>query len=245
MTRFEGRTALVTGGASGIGAATARRIAEEGGSVVVADVQDDAGRSLVDTWSAAGLTARFTHLDVSDEDSWSAAIRDTVASFGGLDILVNNAAIAGKASIEDTSRAEYDRIIAVTQTSVFLGTRAASTALKASGKASVVNVSSIFGIVGGFGINPAYHAAKGAVRVLTKNLALAWGKEGVRVNSVHPGIIDTPMLGDLDKAELISLNPIGRLGQAEEVAAVIAFLASDDAAFVTGSEFIVDGGYTA
>jgi NAD(P)-dependent dehydrogenase (short-subunit alcohol dehydrogenase family) len=133
----------------------------------------------------------------------------------------------------------------VTQTSVFLGQKAASAALKAAGKAAVVNVSSMYGIVGGFGVSPAYHAAKGAVRILTKNTAIAWAKEGVRVNSVHPGFIDTPILGETDRSGLIATTPMGRLGQPEEVAAVILFLASDDASFVTDAEFSVDGGYVA
>lgn len=146
--------------------------------------------------------------------------------------------------IEVTSTDTWDKVVAVTQTSVFLGLKAAGEALKRSGHGSVVNVSSMYGIVGS-GVSPAYHAAKGAVRLLTKTVALAWAKEGVRVNSVHPGYVDTPILGDTDRDLLIGATPMGRLGRPEEIATAIAFLASDDSSFMTGAEVVVDGGYTA
>jgi len=244
MTRFDGRVALITGGASGIGKATASRIASEGGTVVIADVQDDLGNEVVAQIEKDGGKALFIHLDVTSEDEWSDAVAKTIDAFGGLNILVNNAGIGDTEPLEVTTLQTWDKVVAVTQTSVFLGMKAAGDALKKSGNGSVVNISSMYGIVGS-GVSPAYHAAKGAVRLLTKTTALGWAKEGVRVNSVHPGFIDTPILGDTDRTGLIAGTPMGRLGQPEEMAAMIAFLASDDASFATGGEFVVDGGYTA
>jgi NAD(P)-dependent dehydrogenase (short-subunit alcohol dehydrogenase family) len=242
MSRFNEKTALVTGAASGIGRETALRLAREGAAVVVADIQEQMGSKVVTEITEAGGRAIFQKLDVASEGSWAEAIAGTESAFGGLNILVNNAGIGDNEPIEATSKETYDRVIAITQTSVFLGHKAASAALKKGGGA-VVNVSSMFGIVGGFGTSPAYHAAKGAVRLLST--ALAWAKEGVRVNSVHPGFVDTPILGDTDPEMLANLTPMGRLAQPQEIAAVIVFLASDDASFITGAEFVVDGGYTA
>src|SRR5690606_15317218 len=179
------------------------------------------------------------------EDAWSKVIAEVVDEFGGLDILVNNAGIGDNEPIEVTSKETYDRVIAITQTSVFLGHKAAAAALKASGNGAVVNVSSMFGLVGGFGSSPAYHAAKGAVRLLTKSSALAWAKEGVRVNSIHPGFIETPILGETDRGMLAGTTPMGRVGRPGEIAAGILFLASDEASFMTGAELVIDGGYTA
>jgi len=195
--------------------------------------------------TAAGGRATYAHLDVADEANWTSVVEQTIADHGRLDILVNNAGIGDDEPIEVTSTQTWDKVVAVTQTSVFLGMRAAAEALKASGHGSVVNVSSMFGIVGGFGTGPAYHSAKGAVRLLSKSAALGWATEGVRVNSVHPGFIETPILGETDRAMLAGATPMGRLGTPEEVAALIVFLASDEAGFVTGAEFVVDGGYTA
>ena len=244
MTRFEDRVALVTGGASGIGRATATRIADEGGAVVIADVQDDAGQAVVDEIQRSGGKALYVHLDVTDEEGWADAVASTVDAFGGLDVLVNNAGIGDTEPIEVTTTDTWNKVVAVTQTSVFLGMKAAAEPLKQSGHGSVVNISSMYGIVGS-GVSPAYHAAKGAVRLLTKTTALGWASQGVRVNSVHPGYIDTPILGDTDRDALIGATPMARLGRPEEIAAMITFLASDDASFATGAEFVVDGGYTA
>ncbi|NLG08785.1 MAG: SDR family oxidoreductase [Deinococcales bacterium] len=245
MARFEGKVALVTGGASGIGLATVEGLAAEGGVVVIADVQDDKGQQVAERLSGQGRKVSYKHLDVSSEAEWEKVIGEVVAEHGALHILVNNAGIGDNEAIEVTSKETYDRVIAITQTSVFLGHKAASAALKASGNGAVVNTSSMFGIVGGFGTSPAYHAAKGAVRLLTKSTALAWAKEGVRVNSIHPGFVDTPILGETDRKMLADITPMGRIARPEELAAGILFLASDDASFMTGAELVIDGGYTA
>jgi NAD(P)-dependent dehydrogenase (short-subunit alcohol dehydrogenase family) len=169
--------------------------------------------------------------------------------FGGLDILVNNAGMGDLLPIEDTTLADWQRTVDIDQTGVFLGMRTAAPHLKASGHASVIHICSIFGSSGGFGTSPAYHAAKGAVRTLTKNVALHWATSGVRVNSIHPGFIETPILSQAKETEFwqtkTDLTPMGRLGSPEEVAAGVAYLASDDAAFLTGLELYIDGGYMA
>jgi len=245
MTRFQGKVALVTGGASGIGKATSLRLASEGASVVIADINTDAGQAVVDQITADGGKALFVSLNVTSEDAWNAAISKTVETFGGLNLLVNNAGIGDARSIEDTTIEVWDKTIAVTQTSVFLGLKASSAALKATGNGSVVNISSIYGLVGGSAAGPAYQAAKGAVRLLTKNAALWWVEEGVRVNSVHPGFIDTPILEGAPREALAATVPMKRLGKPEEIASMVTYLLSDEASFITGAEFAVDGGFTA
>ena len=249
MTRLEQRIALVTGAANGIGRAIAQRLADEGASVLVTDIADDAGQRTVELIRADGGAAQYVHHDVTSEADWATTVEEVRRRFGGLDILVNNAGVGDLGSIEDTDLARYEHTIAVTQTSVFLGLRAAGELLKRSGRGSVINISSVFGASGGFGTSPAYHAAKGAVRLLTKNVALAWAQSSVRVNSVHPGFIATP--GVLAHAAtavgeaMIGMTPMGRLGRPDEVASAVAFLAGDDSTFITGSELYVDGGYLA
>jgi len=243
MGKLEGRITVVTGGASGIGAATVKRFAEEGAFVYVADVQDEKGQEIVAALGAGKGT--YVHLDVTDSAAWQELAARIESEKGKLDILFNNAGIGDLDSISNESDETYLKTIAVTQHGVYYGMRYMHDVLKASGNASVINTSSIFGITGGFGSSPAYAAAKGAVRILTKNAALAWAKENIRVNSVHPGFIDTPILGDFDRSALGDMHPIGRIGRPEEIAAVVAFLASDDASLMTGSEVVADGGYTA
>ena len=245
MSRFTGKVALITGGASGIGRATAERMASEGATVVIADIQDELGRQTAAEINAAdGGTAVYQHLDVTDEDSWTAAVAAVVDQHGRLDVLVNNAGIGDTSPVQDTDLSTWNKVIAVTQTSVFLGLKACYAALKEA-KGNSVTTSSMYGIVGSAVAGPGYQAAKGAVRLLSKNAAMHWVGDGIRVNSVHPGFIDTPILGETDRSMLSEITPMKRLGRAEEVAGLICYLASDEAAFITGAEFVIDGGFTA
>jgi NAD(P)-dependent dehydrogenase (short-subunit alcohol dehydrogenase family) len=249
MDRLTGRVALVTGAAGGIGAATARRLAAEGAAVLATDVQDEAGAALAAAITADGGRCAYRHLDVTSEPEWEAAVAAAVAELGGLDILVNNAGVADGGTIEDSTLEKWNLTIAIDQTGVFLGMKSAAAALAASGHGSVINISSIFGTIGGFGTSPAYHAAKGAVRTMTKNTALHWADRGIRVNSVHPGFIDTALIGGVRgtpaEQAVLGMTPLGRLGQPAEVAAGVAYLASDDASYVTGLELYIDGGWVA
>ena len=249
MKRLEDRVAVITGAASGIGRVTAARLAAEGAVAVVTDVQDALGEEAVDEIRSSGGKASFVHHDVTSEAEWQAAVERVLADHGRLDILVNNAGMGDLAPIEETTMADYERTIAIDQTGVFLGMKVCAQALKESGHGSVINISSIFGTSGGFGTSPAYHAAKGAVRTLTKNVAIHWATEGVRVNSVHPGFIRTPILDQAKGTEIwdamTASTPMGRLGEPHEIAAAVAFLASDDASFITGCELYVDGGFIA
>ncbi|MGW2284348.1 SDR family NAD(P)-dependent oxidoreductase [Streptomyces phaeochromogenes] len=245
--RLAGKVALVTGATGGIGEAVVRRLTAEGAAVVVTDVDADRCAKLAEEVGGGALGLA---LDVTDESAWEAVVTRATAELGGLSVLVNNAGIAAMGTVETETQETWDQVIGVTQTGVWLGMKHGGPAIERSGGGSIVNVASIFGTVGGFGAQFSYHAAKGAVRLMTKNAALHWAKRGVRVNSLHPGFIETPRSRELWRdtprlAAMLDGTPLGRLGTPEEVAATIAFLASDDASFMTGSELYVDGGWTA
>jgi 3alpha(or 20beta)-hydroxysteroid dehydrogenase len=243
--RLSGKVALITGGSRGMGAAEARLFVEHGAKVTIADVLDAEGEVLA---KELGPAARYVHLDVTDEQSWAACVDDVVQSFGALDVLVNNAGIAFLAPIVDTTTEEYLRVVGVNQLGVFLGIRTAIPAMTTAGRASIVNISSIEGI-GGTPATIAYSAGKFAVRGMTKVAAIELAPLGIRVNSIHPGGVRTPMLDPIGGAHLVArvepLIPMKRLATPDEVAFLALFLASDESSYCTGSEFIADGGITA
>ena len=245
--RLNGKVAIVTGGGNGMGAAEARLFAREGAKVVVADIRSDLGEAVADDIRAAGGEAIFVQIDVTSEAAWHALIAATMAAYGRLDILVNNAGISGS-SVGDADGVEgWHRIIAINQTSVFLGTKLAVEQMIKTGGGSVVNISSIMGFVGSDSGHPAYHASKGAVRIYSKAAAVRYGPLGVRVNTVHPGYLPA-MLNSTngnERADKIAQTPLRRTGDVMDVAYGVLFLASDEAAFVTGTELVIDGGWLA
>jgi len=248
--RLAGKVALISGGARGMGAVEARLFATEGARVVLGDILDAEGRQIESEIRAAGGEALYVHLDVTSEADWERAVSAAVSRFGKLDVLVNNAGIGGPGRVEDTTLEAWNRVMTVNSTGVFLGTKAAIPALRAAGGGSIVNISSQLGLVGVELTSPQYQASKGAVRLLTKATAIQYAKEKIRVNSVHPGPIVTPMTqarrADPDiYAKMVSRIPLGRYGEAEEVAYGVLYLASDESSFVTGSELVIDGGWTA
>jgi NAD(P)-dependent dehydrogenase (short-subunit alcohol dehydrogenase family) len=246
---LNGRVAIVTGAARGIGAATAKELASAGAAVALTDVLDGEGRAVADELTQAGGRAAYHHLDVADEAAWVSVADAVEEAFGPVDVLVNNAGIGTFADVEAETREAWDRLISINQTGVWLGMKVVGGRMGARGRGSIVNLSSIFGAVGGFGGSIAYHASKGAVRLMTKSAALHWATSGVRVNSVHPGFVDTPMIdstkGTPVEDSILAMTPMGRLAQPKEIASVIAFVASDGASYMTGSEVYVDGGWTA
>jgi NAD(P)-dependent dehydrogenase (short-subunit alcohol dehydrogenase family) len=248
--RVANKCALVTGAASGMGAATARLLAREGAKVAVADMLEPEGRAVVAEIAAAGGTAMFLKLDVTEEPQWEAAVAAVTEAWGRLDVLVNNAGISGSATNDLYDTALWDRIMAVNARGSFLGVKHAVAAMRGSGGGSIVNLSSISGVVGQKKIHSAYNASKAAVRLLTKVVAVQEGAVGIRVNSVHPGLMP-PMrtsgatADPVVRAKMLQHVPLGRSGEVDEVAQAILFLASDESSYMTGSELHVDGGYLA
>lgn len=256
MNRLKGKVCIVTGAALGIGHACARRIAEEGAVVALFDVHDEAGMALAQALSDAGMPAAYWHVDVSSEESVRTAIDSVVERFGRLDVLVNNAGIAGvNRPTHELTEAEWDRVQAVNVKGVFFATKHALAHMRHGRSGSIVNLSSIYGLVGAPDIPP-YHASKGAVTLMSKTDALLYAADGIRVNSVHPGFIWTPLverhLRDSGTDDLVAgrraldaLHPLGHVGEPDDIAWGVVYLASDESKFVTGSELVIDGGYTA
>jgi 3alpha(or 20beta)-hydroxysteroid dehydrogenase len=239
MGRVSGKVVIVTGGARGMGESHVRRLVEEGGQVVFGDILDEIGMALA---AELGDSARYVHLDVTDYDDWLSAVETAATEFGRLDVLVNNAGIIIHAPIDQYPLDGWDRVIATNLTGVFYGIRSVVPAMRSAGGGSIVNVSSTAGLVGLQGV-AAYNASKYGVRGLTKNAALDLGRYGIRVNSVHPGAIHTPMTaGHVMAQERVALH---RVGDAREVSNLVLYLASDESSFSTGAEFVVDGGETA
>ena len=247
--RLENKVALISGGARGMGAVEAKMFAAEGAKVVIGDMLGDEGRQVEAEINESGGECVFVQLDVTDENAWQDAVATTVARFGKLDILINNAGIARINSVEDTTSEEWDLVMDINAKGVFLGTKAAIPEIRKAGGGSIVNISSIAGLTGGR--TSSYAASKGAVRLLTKSTAIQYAADGIRCNSVHPGVIETPMtipimLNTPEGRELnASRHPLGRFGQPEDIAYGVLFLASDESSFMTGSELVIDGGLTA
>jgi NAD(P)-dependent dehydrogenase (short-subunit alcohol dehydrogenase family) len=257
MARLTGKVAIVTGGALGIGAAACEMMAREGAAVAVTDVLDDEGKKTAERILSAGGRARFWHLDVSDEAEVERVFSEVAGdeAFSKLDVVVNNAGIAGvNKPTDEVTAEEWDKVINVNVRGVFFCIKHAVPHLRRAGGGSIVNLSSIYGIVGAPDL-PAYHASKGAVRLMTKTDALIYAKDKIRVNSVHPGYIWTPLVEELGRdspqglevfrRELDRKHPIGHVGEPNDIAYGVVYLASDEAKFVTGSELVIDGGYTA
>lgn len=256
MKRLKGKTCIVTGAALGIGAACALRLGEEGARLALFDVLDEEGNALGESLQAKGVPARYWHVDVASERSVQAAVDGVAAHYGAVHVLVNNAGIAGiNKPTHEITEEEWDRVQAVNVKGVFFCTKHAIPHMQRAGSGSIINLSSIYGLVGAPDVPP-YHASKGAVRLMTKTDALIYAPDRIRVNSVHPGYIWTPMVehhlrdsgaADLDAArkEVGLLHPLGHMGEPDDIAWGVVYLASDESKFVTGTELVIDGGYTA
>ena len=246
--RIEGKIAIVTGGASGIGEATTRLFVSEGAKVVIADIDDEKGNALEAELNHDGEVARYRQFDVTQESRWIEVVGEVMDTWGRLDVVVNNAGMSGvgRARVEETTVENWDTVFAVNSTAIMLGTKTAIPAMRKNGGGSVVNVSSIFGIVGS-PAGAAYHASKGAARTFSKAAAVQYAPDNIRVNSVHPGFTDTPMTLDIHSQKEIrdareKMTPLGRLGLPDDIAYGILYLACDESSWVTGIELVIDGG---
>jgi len=254
MKRVENKTALITGAALGIGKATALLLAQQGAKVAITDINDKQGQNLTDEINATGGVAKYWHLETSDEDNVQQVFSEVASEFGTIDILVNNAGIAGvNKPTHEITKIEWESLMNINVTGVFLCTKHVIPYMQKSSAGSIINLSSIYGLVGA-GDLPPYHASKGAVRLMSKNDALIYAKDNIRVNSVHPGFIWTPLVEALAngssigpkefKKQLDNRHPIGHVGAPDYVAYGVLYLASDESKFVTGTELVIDGGYT-
>ena len=246
--RLEGKVALISGGARGMGAVEAKLFALEGAKIIIGDILESEGLRTEAEINANGGECIFVRLDVTTEADWQSAMRSIMTRFGRRDVLVNNAGISASGIIEDLSEGDWDRVMDINVKGVFLGTKHAIPAMRATGGGSIVNISSGGGIAPQPGTSGAYAASKGAVRIFSKATAIQYAPENIRCNSVHPGPVETDMLAltsSDDRAAMIGRVPLGRVGTSEEIAYGVLYLASDEAAFVTGSELVIDGGRTA
>ncbi len=245
--RLEGKVALITGAARGMGAVEARLFAEEGAKVCITDVSEEQGRQVAANITESGGEVFFSKLDITSEDDWARAVNEVVTRFGKLDVLVNNAAINHVGTVEETTADDWDRVMEVNAKGAFLGTKAVIPAMRRAGGGSIINISSGAGLVGNWG-STVYNASKAAVHILTKSTAIQYAREGIRANSVHPGATNTGMLaetsarlGDTD----VFIRPMGRMGAPEEIAYGVLYLASDESTFTTGAHLSIDGGMLA
>lgn len=254
MNRVENKVAVITGGSLGIGRAACILLAKEGAKIAVTDILDKEGNELVKEIKTMGLNAEYWHLDTSDEENVKTVMTEIHKEFGKIDILVNNAGIAGVSKpTHEITADEWNKVLSININGVFFCTKYVLPFMLTAGGGSIINVSSIYGLVSNTDLPP-YHASKGAVRLMTKTDALYYAKDKIRVNSIHPGFIDTPLVSNFlnstndaeeGRKHLVSLHPMGHLGEAEDIAYGMLFLASDESKFMTGSELVIDGGYTA
>jgi NAD(P)-dependent dehydrogenase (short-subunit alcohol dehydrogenase family) len=245
--RLDGKVALISGAARGQGEAEARLFVSQGAKVVLGDILVEEQQKVVDALNSQGGQAACVKLDVTLEADWQQAVEVAVRTYGKLDILVNNAGIFPVEGLEETNLELWNRVIAINQTGVFFGMKCAVPTMRQAGGGSIVNISSVAGLIGS-GMATAYHGTKGAVRLLTKTAAIEYAKDQIRINSVHPGGVDTEMLNVLNpeaRQSALQAHPLGRLATPQDIAYAVLYLASDEASFVTGAELVIDGGYTA